>query len=113
LVSKKNIKIYIMQELYGLGARRIGVLGMPNIGCVPSQRTIDGGMNRGCSESENQAARLFNSKLVSQLDTFQIKFPEAKFVYLDIYNPLMNMVQNPAKYGNLNLTQALSFTQFE
>ncbi|KAK2427018.1 GDSL esterase/lipase EXL3 [Trifolium repens] len=88
-----------LQELYGLGARRIGVLGIPNIGCVPSQRTIDGGMNRGCSESENTAARLFNSKLVSQLDFFQNKFPEAKFVYLDTYNPLMNMVQNPAKYG--------------
>ncbi|CAJ2646633.1 unnamed protein product [Trifolium pratense] len=88
-----------LQELYGLGARRIGVLGMPNIGCVPSQRTIGGGMDRGCLDYENTAARLFNSKLVSQLDAFQYKFPEAKFVYLDIYNPLMHMVQNPAKYG--------------
>jgi len=96
-----------MQELYGLGARRIGVIGMPNIGCVPSQRTIGGGIERGCSDFENQAARLFNSKLVSQMKAFENKFPEAKLVYLDIYTSLTQLVQNPAKYGNQ--TQALSF----
>ncbi|AES95175.1 putative triacylglycerol lipase [Medicago truncatula] len=88
-----------LQELYGLGARRIGVIGMPNIGCVPSQRTIGGGIERGCSDFENQAARLFNSKLVSKMDAFENKFPEAKLVYLDIYTSLSQLVQNPAKYG--------------
>lgn len=95
-----------MQELYGLGGRRIGVIGMPNIGCVPSQRTIRGGIQRGCSDLENQAATLFNSKLVSQIEAFQHQFLEAKLVYLDIYNPLMDITQNPTKYGNQ--TQSLS-----
>lgn len=65
---------------------------MPNIGCVPTQRTIEGGIGRVCSDFENQAARLFNSKLVSQMDAFRNKFQDAKFVYLDIYNSLMDMV---------------------
>ena len=90
----------MMQELYGLGARRIGVFGLPVIGCVPSQRTIGGGMRRACSDSSNQAAILFNSKLFSQMDALQRKFSDARLVYLDSYNPLLDMLQNPAKYGN-------------
>ncbi|XP_061367747.1 GDSL esterase/lipase EXL3-like [Gastrolobium bilobum] len=88
-----------LQELYGLGARRIGVIGLPPIGCVPSQRTIAGGIQRACSDSENQAAFLFNTKLVSQMDALKKMFPETRLVYLDIYNPLLYIIQNPAKYG--------------
>ncbi|KAJ1416490.1 SGNH hydrolase superfamily [Sesbania bispinosa] len=65
-----------MQELYGLGARRIGVIGFPPIGCVPSQRTISGGIQRACSDSEKQAAILFNTKLLSQMDA--LKEPNSK-----------------------------------
>jgi len=65
-------------------------------------------MYRHCSGLENEAAIVFNSKLVSQMDAFENKFPEAKLVYLDIYNPFMHMIQNPDKYGN-NQTQAFSF----
>ncbi|RDX77053.1 GDSL esterase/lipase EXL3, partial [Mucuna pruriens] len=88
-----------LQELYGLGARRIGVITLPVIGCLPSQRTLRGGIHRACSDSENQAAMLFNTKLLSQMDALKKQFPDARFVFLDIYNPLLNMIQNPAKYG--------------
>ncbi|KAL2895406.1 GDSL esterase/lipase EXL3, partial [Bienertia sinuspersici] len=50
-------------ELYNLGARRIGVFSTPPIGCVPSQRTVGGGILRECAENYNQACQLFNSKL--------------------------------------------------
>lgn len=92
------------QELYGQGARRIGVLSMPPIGCVPSQRTVGGGIERGCSEICNQAARLFNSKLSSQIDSLNKKLPDARLVYLDIYNKLLSLIQNPSKYGNIILS---------
>ncbi|TKY55936.1 GDSL esterase/lipase EXL3 [Spatholobus suberectus] len=88
-----------LQKLYGLGARRIGVFGLPAIGCVPSQRTIGGGLDRACFDSSNQAAILFNSKLLSQMDALAKKFSDARIVYLDSYNGLLNMTQNPAKYG--------------
>ena len=93
-------KKYNGQELYGLGARRIGVLSLPSIGCVPSQRTVAGGILRGCSESANQAAILFNSKLSSQMDSINKRLPDARLVYLDVYNPLLAIVQNPSQYGN-------------
>ncbi|MED6217403.1 hypothetical protein PIB30_017463 [Stylosanthes scabra] len=88
-----------LQELYELGARRIGVFSVPVIGCVPSQRTIGGGILRTCSDSSNQAAILFNSKLSKQMDALQMNFPDARFVYLDSYNPFLDMLQNPTKYG--------------
>ncbi|KAI5319769.1 PREDICTED: GDSL [Prunus dulcis] len=87
------------QELYDLGARRIGILSLPPIGCVPSQRTLNGGIDRGCSDNANQAASLFNSKLTAQIDAFNKRLPEARLVYLDIYNTLLSLIQNPSQYG--------------
>ncbi|BFG39327.1 hypothetical protein CerSpe_256000 [Prunus speciosa] len=87
------------QELYDLGARRIGIISLPAIGCVPSQRTLNGGIDRGCSDNANQAASLFNSKLTAQIDAFNKRLPEARLVYLDIYNTLLSVIQNPSQYG--------------
>lgn len=88
-----------MQELYGVGARRIGVLSLPPIGCVPIQRTLNGGIARGCSDFANQAAQIYNSKLQSVVDSLSKEFPDSRFVYFDIYNPLNSLIQNPPQYG--------------
>ncbi|WOG91485.1 hypothetical protein DCAR_0310734 [Daucus carota subsp. sativus] len=88
-----------IQDLYGLGARRIAVFGAPPIGCLPSQRTLAGGLNRMCEDSRNQAAQVYNTKLSSKLDTFGHTLPQSKIVYIDIYSPLLNLIQNPQNYG--------------
>ncbi|RVX03388.1 GDSL esterase/lipase EXL3 [Vitis vinifera] len=87
------------KELYGLGARRIGVFSAPPLGCLPSQRTLAGGIQRECVEKYNEASQLFNTKLSSGLDSLNTNFPLAKFVYVDIYNPLLDIIQNPQKSG--------------
>ncbi|KAL0543437.1 hypothetical protein IC582_018533 [Cucumis melo] len=86
-------------QLYALGARRIGVLSLPAIGCVPSQRTLFGGVARGCSEAANSAALLFNSKLSSLITSLGNEYSDAKFVYLDVYTPFLALIQNPSEYG--------------
>ncbi|XP_010692505.2 GDSL esterase/lipase EXL3 [Beta vulgaris subsp. vulgaris] len=88
-----------VQELYKLGARRMGLFSAPPIGCVPSQRTIGGGIVRECAEHYNQAAQLYNSKLSIKLDSLAHKLPHTKVVYIDIYSPLLDLIQNPDKYG--------------
>ncbi|KAJ8772584.1 hypothetical protein K2173_027761 [Erythroxylum novogranatense] len=88
-----------LQELYDMGARRMVVLSAPPIGCVPSQRTLSGGIARNCAEGHNQAAKLFNSKLNSRLQSLSSSLPDGRFVYVDVYNPLMDVLQNPNKYG--------------
>ncbi|KAK8716823.1 hypothetical protein V6N13_044120 [Hibiscus sabdariffa] len=90
-----------LQDLYGLGARRIGLLGLPPIGCVPSQRTLGGGKNRDCYEAENQLASAYNAKLSGVIDNLKTVFtlPGTKLIFLDIYYPLLSLIENPGKYG--------------
>ncbi|KAI8549459.1 hypothetical protein RHMOL_Rhmol06G0026200 [Rhododendron molle] len=88
-----------VQDLYGLGARRIGVFGIPPIGCVPSQRTLGGGPQRDCVETYNEAARLFNAKLSLRLNSFNCNLPLARIVYIDAYDLPLDLLRNPDKYG--------------
>ncbi|KAK2656950.1 hypothetical protein Ddye_010002 [Dipteronia dyeriana] len=94
-----NAASSFLQELYGVGARRIAVLSAPPIGCVPSQRTISGGILRDCSEPANQAAQLFNYKFSSVIGSLSQKFPDSKIVFVDVYTPLLSLIQNPTEYG--------------
>ncbi|KAI3945539.1 hypothetical protein MKW92_048999 [Papaver armeniacum] len=90
----------ILQELYDMGARRFAVFSAPPIGCVPSQRTLGGGKERHCAESYNQAAQMFNSKLSSSIDNLNAnKFEHGRAVYVDIYNPLQDVINRPRHYG--------------
>lgn len=82
-----------------MGARRIGVFSTPPIGCVPSQRTLAGGIERECAADYNVASRLFNKKLIAVLDSLQTSLPDGRFVYIDIYNPLLELIENPKKLG--------------
>ncbi|KAL5847863.1 hypothetical protein ACOSQ3_011387 [Xanthoceras sorbifolium] len=89
-----------VQELYGLGARRIAVFSAPPLGCLPSTRTLaGGGSRRECIEQYNQAAQLFNSKLSAEVDSLKSNLPQANLIYIDIYSPLLDLIQNSNKYG--------------
>ncbi|GFP80719.1 GDSL esterase/lipase exl3 [Phtheirospermum japonicum] len=88
-----------IQELHQLGARRIAVFGIPPVGCLPSQRTLAGGSIRFCAEEYNQAAQLVNSKLSPALDSLTQNLPHSRLVYIDIYNPLLDLIKYPQKHG--------------
>ncbi|CAA3020437.1 GDSL esterase lipase EXL3-like [Olea europaea subsp. europaea] len=88
-----------IQEIYKLGARRIAVFSIPPIGCLPAQRTLAGGGVRMCVENYNQAAQLVNSKFSSEFDSLAEKLPQSKVVFIDIYNPLLDLIQMPQNYG--------------
>ncbi|XP_062165467.1 GDSL esterase/lipase EXL3-like [Alnus glutinosa] len=88
-----------VKELYGLGVRRIGVFSAPPLGCLPSQKTLNGDLGKGCANDPNEAAKLFNAKLSVELGNLNNNLPHAKVVYIDIYNPLLDIIKNPKKYG--------------
>ncbi|XP_031283166.1 uncharacterized protein LOC116141834 [Pistacia vera] len=89
-----------LKELYQLGARRIGAFGVPPLGCLPSSRTVAGrGKRDECIKEYNQASELFNTKFSVAIDSLSRNLPDAKVVYIDIYNPLFELIQNPRKYG--------------
>ncbi|MCL7031105.1 hypothetical protein MKW94_012243, partial [Papaver nudicaule] len=88
-----------IQQLYDVGARRIGVFGVPPIGCLPSQRTLAGGHERNCVARYNQAAQIFNSKLSSSLAKLTSTFKHGHAAFADIYNPILEIIDNPHNYG--------------
>ncbi|KAK7346325.1 hypothetical protein VNO80_20842 [Phaseolus coccineus] len=94
-----DISSNFLQELYKYGARKIGVLSLAPIGCVPLQRTLGGGEERNCVESVNQAAIVYNSKLYSSIVTLNKSLPKARLVYLDNYSELNEFIQHHKKFG--------------
>ncbi|KAK6140366.1 hypothetical protein DH2020_025897 [Rehmannia glutinosa] len=88
-----------VQDLYRLGTRRIGVFGLPPIGCFPFLRTLKGGLGRKCVDEYNRIAQSFNEKLSAELISLNKQLPEAQLVYMDIYHNTLDVIQNPQKYG--------------
>ncbi|XP_047967326.1 GDSL esterase/lipase At5g22810 [Salvia hispanica] len=88
-----------VQELYNLGARKIGVTTLPPLGCVPAVITIFGEDSNECVEKFNKVAVSFNKKLNSTSQKLQTKLSGLNLVVLDIYQPLHDLVTRPTDYG--------------
>lgn len=88
------------------------MVGLPPIGCVPSQRTLGGGITRECVDLRNQAAKSFNSKLAQQLKMLEANLPGSKVIYIDIYTILDNLILRPSDYGNSILHHMTSICYF-
>ncbi|XVF76314.1 hypothetical protein PTKIN_Ptkin13bG0256400 [Pterospermum kingtungense] len=88
-----------IQNLYGLGARRIGVTTLPPTGCLPAAITLFGGGSNQCVARLNQDAITFNNKLNSTSQSLLENMPGLKLVVFDIYQPLWNMVTKPTDSG--------------
>lgn len=105
----QNLHAFI-QRLYGAGARRILVAGLPPVGCLPVQMTVGSlipsphWLQRVCNVQQNTDSQSYNAKLQSHIHLLQSTLNAAKIAYFDIYAPILDMVQNPAKYG---FTQSL------
>lgn len=89
-----------MQELYDLGGRQFSFAGLPPFGCTPIQITLSRDPDRACVDEQNWDAQVYNSKLQELLRTWQGSLHGSKIVYLDAYRALMEILDNPAKYGN-------------
>nr|KAJ0218415.1 hypothetical protein LSAT_V11C300147190 [Lactuca sativa] len=89
---------FLHLDIYNLGSRRIAIFGAPPLGCLPAQRTLNGGGLRDCVEEQNNAALLYNNKLQSEVEYLNRSHAESKIVYIDIYNSLLDIMQNPNQY---------------
>lgn len=92
---------YLWQELYKLGARKIGVSTLPPIGCLPASITIFGEDSNECVTKMNSVAEYFNKKLNATSLILKAKLSGLNLVVLDIYKPLYDLVQKPSDYGIL------------
>ncbi|MBA0748950.1 hypothetical protein Gogos_002923 [Gossypium gossypioides] len=93
-----------VQNVYGLGARKIGVTSLPPLGCIPLARTLFGYHEKGCVSRFNTDAQQFNEKLNAAATDLQKQHPDLKIVVFDIYKALLDVVNTPSNYGFLDAT---------
>ncbi|KAF0932587.1 hypothetical protein E2562_010464 [Oryza meyeriana var. granulata] len=90
-----------VQTLYGLGARRFGIIDVPPIGCVPSVRATTPAGATGCIDGANDLARGFNSALRSMMASLAGSgaLPGMRYSVSSSYNVVSYLTANPAAAG--------------
>ncbi|KAJ6985987.1 hypothetical protein NC653_023802 [Populus alba x Populus x berolinensis] len=88
-----------IEDLYKLGARKIGVTSLPPLGCLPATVTIFGSDSNECVAKLNKVAVSFNNKLNSTSQSLVNKLSGLNLLVFDIYQPLYDLVTKPADFG--------------
>ncbi|KAL7231888.1 hypothetical protein ACSBR2_010005 [Camellia fascicularis] len=88
-----------LTRLYQLDARRFIVANVGPIGCIPYQKTINQLSEDECVALPNQMALQYNSRLKDLVTELNQNLPGAKFVLANVYDLVMELVTNYAKYG--------------
>ncbi|XP_076946609.1 GDSL esterase/lipase At5g42170-like [Bidens hawaiensis] len=94
-----NLLLNFIKEIYNLGVRKIVVFNVVPVGCLPTMRTLAGGLERRCGDNVNNATQLFNNILKQQLQFWATSYPESRVAVIDYYKALINIIENPHKYG--------------
>ncbi|XP_059661147.1 GDSL esterase/lipase At4g26790-like [Cornus florida] len=90
-----------VKEIYGLGARKISLGGLPPMGCLPLERTTNfmGGNGNGCVERYNIVAANFNGKLSGLVQKLNNELPGMQMVFSNPYYVFQQIVRKPSAYG--------------
>ncbi|ERN14002.1 hypothetical protein AMTR_s00021p00183530 [Amborella trichopoda] len=90
-----------LQALHEMGAEKILVIGLPPVGCLPEQITLN--FADGCVDYLNGVAVDYNLKLVNTLSNLQATLLRgSKINYGNIYQPLLDMIGKPEQFENIN-----------
>lgn len=87
-----------VEAIYNIGARKVGVAGLPPLGCCPSQ-LLEYRSNGSCIKFLNDVSADFNDHLISKLLALNDKLPNASIVYNNIYTPIIDAVENPYAFN--------------
>ncbi|PIA31315.1 hypothetical protein AQUCO_05100091v1 [Aquilegia coerulea] len=85
-----------IKEMHRIGARRVVVVGVPPLGCMPLVKTLRD--TTFCDPMYNHAALSFNNKIKAKLATLKISLGMTG-LYVDAYGIIQSAVNNPIKYG--------------
>ncbi|XP_049935566.1 uncharacterized protein LOC116260637 [Nymphaea colorata] len=91
-----------IQRLYDHGFRRMVVNGLSPLGCLPTEITTRNAddESRSCVEALNFVSAQYNTKLQAQLGRWTAEgLDGAKVAYGDTYNPFVELLTYPEKYG--------------
>ncbi|MCL7034115.1 hypothetical protein MKW94_016275 [Papaver nudicaule] len=91
-----------LTRLYEMDARKIAVVNVGPVGCIPGERTYKSLYSTGddsCVSAMNNAAMLFNKKLKSLIRELNSDLDGSKFVYGDIYGAFSHITKHYKSYG--------------
>ncbi|KAK1391858.1 putative SGNH hydrolase-type esterase domain-containing protein [Heracleum sosnowskyi] len=94
----------IFKQLYGLGARKFILAGVPVVGCTPKLRIQNETLT--CHEELNFWVTKYNDGLKSVLQKFKFEFNDTSYSYFDTYSALNDFIQNPNTYGFIEVQSA-------
>ncbi|KAF8113741.1 hypothetical protein N665_0046s0087 [Sinapis alba] len=77
-------KKYLNEIMYQLGARKVVLFGIGQIGCTPRTTSLWG--FGGCVGAVNQAVEIFNKKLQTMVAELNKQLSGAKFTYVDLFS---------------------------
>ncbi|CAN1853948.1 GDSL esterase/lipase At5g45950 [Linum perenne] len=84
-------------EMHRMGLRRLVVVGVPPLGCMPLVKTLNG-QDDTCVASYNHVSSTFNAKTKSNLALLR-RTLGIKDAYVDCFAVIQNAVNNPKAYG--------------
>ncbi|XP_055823244.1 GDSL esterase/lipase At5g55050-like [Solanum dulcamara] len=94
-----------LMQIHGLGGRKYVIVGIGPIGCTPAQRLLNSSYN--CNDEANHWAIIYNKSLQSMLLKLKSKLKQDfSYSYFNIYDFLVDLIQNPTKYGFLEVKSA-------
>ncbi|KAF3443372.1 hypothetical protein FNV43_RR13054 [Rhamnella rubrinervis] len=88
-----------IKHLYGLGARKISLGGLPPMGCLPLERTTNFMGGNECMDKYNIVALEFNGKLKNLATNLNNELPGISLVFSDPYYIFMQIIRSPSQYG--------------
>lgn len=95
-----------MQAVIQEGAKYVVVPGQLPTGCIPIILTLYASPNKtdydartGCLKRFNALAHYHNSALFEAVSRLRYKYPAAKIIYADYYEPVIAFLEKPARFG--------------
>ncbi|WVY94419.1 hypothetical protein V8G54_033507, partial [Vigna mungo] len=87
------------REIYGLGARKISLTGLPPMGCLPLERAMNILEFHNCVEEYNNLALEFNGKLGWLVSKLNNDLPGLQMIDANVYDIFLKIVENPSGFG--------------
>ncbi|XP_022892527.1 GDSL esterase/lipase At4g26790-like [Olea europaea var. sylvestris] len=90
-----------IKEIYGLGARKMALAGLPPMGCLPLERTTNffNGNGERCNDGYNTVALHFNQKLSGLVNKLNKELPGIRLVLSNPYNMFVQIIKKPSLFG--------------
>ncbi|CBI35225.3 hypothetical protein VitviT2T_019663 [Vitis vinifera] len=83
-----------LQRIQGLGVRKIAVMNIQPLGCLPSETISD--LYKNCSTSGNSVALFHNQVLEKTVEKLNNKSKESVFVILNMYKAFLSALKKQA-----------------